>query len=391
MTRRVDALISGAGMVGLIAANALARAGMKVTVIDRQALPQWQAGQSPGLRVCAISAQRLQALRDLGIGAHLHADTVRNGSYRCMRVWDNLSDGFIEFNAEDSSHDLLGAIIENQHLISAAHQAALLRGCEIIEHAQITQFEQTDSAVHVHMQGAEPLTARVLIGAEGANSPLRALAGIQARFASHQQCGLVAMLCWPKAPRATALQAFNATGPLGILPLSPGLFSIVWSLPETQVKQWLECDEDQFIEGLMRATGRDLGTPELCSKRAAFPLRSMRVEAFFKGRIVLCGDAAHVIHPLAGQGVNLGIDDALLLARQLQHVDLRNAAVVHRALRVYQRERLSRSVEMSHLMGALNGLFSNDAPPLRWLRGMGLSAVNRMPLLKNWLLQQAGS
>ena len=222
-------------------------------------------------------------------------------------------------------------------------------------------------------------------------------AGISTKQFDYGQQGMVCYIKLDNVVEQTAFQAFNPTGPVGLLPMNnkEGVFSIVWSMSEEQVPMWLGCDEQKFCHGLKAHINRDLGMPELLSKRVAFPLRKQQASDYVKGRVVLMGDAVHVVHPLAGQGVNLGLEDAACLAELLSELvaanSLKDSDALQRKLKKYQRMRKSKVAESLLMIDAIHHLFTRQQPPLTFLRATGMKLVNRINPLKSWLMAQAGS
>ncbi|WP_223787907.1 FAD-dependent monooxygenase [Marinicella meishanensis] len=387
-----DVIINGGGMVGAITALLLAGPidgeGRQVLVIESQAATQFDPSGPRQLRVSAIAQQNLQLFDRLGVLSHM--DPERLGRYHHMRVWDNQSTGELSFEGEGEAG--LGAMVENHHIIAAAQQ-------QMVNHPRITvryqaaidSFTGTERKVRVQLADGESINAAVLVGADGARSSIRQAAGIEFKQKSYQQHGLVCYLSLEKAPPHTALQAFNPGGPVGLLPMNGSLFSMVWSLPEAQVEQWLSATDERFINALQVHINRDFGRIQLHSERQAFPLIQSYADRYHQDRVVLVGDAAHTIHPLAGQGVNLGFGDAVVLAEKLTGVALRDSEALTRALRQYQRARQAEVFKTSELMSALHHLFNNQSPPVKALRALGMNSLNRLNPLKSWLLHQAGS
>jgi 2-octaprenylphenol hydroxylase len=384
-----DVIISGGGMVGAITALGFVKQGFSVALIDRAPAPAFSAGTPPQLRVSAISRHNLQYLDELGVMAQLI--TERLGYFSHMQVWDNRSSGELDF--QQSGQQQLGAIIENDHLVWAAWQTA--RSCPEISMYQqqtIDHWQQSERKVRLSLSDGTALSAGLLVVAEGARSAIREQLEIPLKIKDYQQKGLVCLIELSQAPQSTALQSFNESGPVGILPMNDkGLFSVVWSLPEEQVDHWLNCDQERFERALQIHINRDLGGLRLVSDRAAFPLRQMYASRYHQQRVVLVGDAAHTVHPLAGQGVNLGIEDGRCLIRRCQAFGLKDQDSLSRALRKYQRERQSEVFKTSEMMSVLHHLFTSQQPALTWLRGAGMQAINHMPLIKQWLMSQAGS
>ncbi len=386
--QKFDVIISGGGMVGAVCANALAAADLSVAVVEAGPQINCQSDNERTLRVVAIAEKHLKLLADLGITSLIDDD--RMGSYQAMQVWDNNSRGQLNFNS-GSARDL-GAITENKWLVYAA-QKKLQEYPQVTTYYQHTldSFEQSQRQVSVNLDNGDKLQARLLLACDGAGSPVREMAGITVRNSSYQQRAIVCYLRISQAPEKTALQAFNHSGPVALLPMGGDLFSLVWSCDEDQYRQWLEADESRFIHGLKAHLRCDLGAIELMSERASFPLRQMYANETVVGRLVLLGDSAHVVHPLAGQGVNLGLSDVAELVRQIEGVNLRDEETVTRALKRHQRRRHSEVLMTSELMSFLQRFYAIEQPGLTWLRGKGMNLVNGFKPLKHWLINQAGS
>jgi 2-octaprenylphenol hydroxylase len=385
--KKYDIIINGAGMVGAITALLLADQGRSVALIETQLATEMPDIAHRNLRVSAISKRNLDLLTSLELGQYWSSDRI--GRYRNMVVWDNHSTGEIEFNSEGNQE--LGAMIENDLIVAAAQQQlARHTQVDVYYKTQIESFENNNRNVTVQLNN-DTLQCHLLLGADGANSVVRNKLGITRQEKPYQQFGLVAYLQIENAPKETALQAFNSGGPVGLLPMNGGLFSMVWSLPDDQVNYWLKADEARFINGLQAHINRDFGDIKLMSERQAFPLKKTQVNAFYQNRVALLGDAAHTIHPLAGQGVNLGFDDAACLVAKLKGIHLRDCEDLALALKKYQRVRMAEVHKTSETMDVLHHLFTNDAAPIKKIRALGMKSLNQIPTLKNWLLKQAGS
>ncbi len=387
--KRVDIIISGGGMIGSIAAVAASRQGLSVLLIEAKATSTIKQKSPRDLRVSAISADNINYLKELGIFNHLLQERIQ--SYSKMQVWDNRGDGEIAFEADYAQQDYLGCLLENNNLVQAAWNS-LDGQCETLQQTQIKTIENEGLQIRVELSNGDKYKSRLLIAAEGRNSFVRAFAQIKTKETPYHQKGLVSYIQIENAPTQTALQAFNAGGPIGILPINEAekIFSIVWSLPEPQAEHWLECDQKTFEKGVKQAIGKDFGRITLLSKRAVFPLTQLYAQEYFKKRIVLCGDSAHGVHPLAGQGVNLGIGDIQQLFKVLEPSVLKDNDLLHQALRKYQRRRISKVKETSEMMSLLHHLFKDDEHIKKPFRNIGLKLINSLPI-KNWLAGQAGS
>ncbi len=397
-TERFDFVFSGGGMVGASGAVGLTGCGHRVAVIEQHHAPLSASLGPRQLRVSALSLANINWLRQQGIWQHVAPD--RLGVYRAMRVWDARTGNQLDFAADLTREPALGVIVENGNLVQAAWKRLQELGVAIYapDHPQAVEDAASARESRVRITTAEnrQLSARVLVATDGAASATRQLAGIKVDAQPYGQKGLVAYVHLDGAPQETALQAFAEGGPVGLLPAGEaGLFSIVWSLPESRAEDLLSCSETEFEQRLSDTINHPkLGfrlRPLLCSQRAAFPLRTQMAAHFAQGRVVLAGDAAHVVHPLAGQGVNLGLQDVAELTRLSENLDWRNADEVKLMLRRYARNRRSQAWETAQLMTVINRLFVDDAPGKPLLRNLALSGVQAAAPIKHWLMRQAGS
>jgi len=387
--KKYDVIISGGGMIGSIAAVALSQKDLSVLLIEANKPAVIDESKPRDLRVSAISADNINFLKTLGIFNKLIPSRIQ--AYDKMQVWDNRSSGEIEFTADYSKQDYLGYLLENINLIQAAWKT-VAANCDTLAQTQIKTLENDGAQIRVELTTGETFKSRLLVAAEGRKSRIRDLAEIKTKEKSYHQHGLVAYLSIDKAPTKTALQAFNQGGPIGILPIDAkeNIFSIVWSLADDKVDEFLNCNEAQFEQAISQAIGKDFGRIKLTSKRAAFPLSQLYAQKYFNNRIVLCGDTAHGVHPLAGQGVNLGIGDIQQLVDTIDSQLLKDDELLHRALKKYQRRRLSKVQETSEMMSFLHHLFKDDNHIKKPVRNFGMNILNKLPI-KQWLMQQAGS
>ncbi len=383
-----DVVINGAGMVGAVAALLFAKQGRSVCLIETLGPTRLSDQDDHQLRVSAISKHNLKLFDELGLSRHWQAERI--GYYHHMKVWDNHSTGAIHFGG--GGNHVMGAMMENDQIVAAAQQQLATHPQVTIHYNTATEFfDVTERKVQVRLSGQEPIQCHLLIGADGARSKVRTELGINTRQKPYQQQGLVCYLKIERAPEHTALQAFNAGGPVGLLPMNGGLFSMVWSLPEDQVEAWLQADENRFINGLKAHINRDFGEISLCSERLAFPLQKTYADAFYQGRVALIGDAAHTIHPLAGQGVNLGFADAECLVEKMKAVSLKKHDELTAALKKFQRVRMAEVHKTSETMHALHHIFTNQSAAIKKLRAWGMNRLDQIKPIKSWLLKQAGS
>jgi 3-demethoxyubiquinol 3-hydroxylase len=384
-----DVLVAGAGVVGAAIALGLARAGMRVALVEPRPTPAWDEHAPRDLRVFALAPASVRMLQRLEVWDRIAAH--RAHPYREMRVWDAGGAGELHFRAQDIGAGTLGHIVEQSAIQTALWEALEReRSVELHSPARVTALHPEADSLTLDTDAGDPLTARVAIAADGADSALRTLAGLDVAGRAYGQRGLVAYVETELQHADTAWQRFLPTGPLALLPCSGGLGSIVWTLPEAEAVAMLALDDAAFGAELTRAFGARLGAMRVVSPRAAFPLRLQLVRRYVAGRVVLAGDAAHVVHPLAGQGVNLGLQDAAALidAMAAAHGEGRDpgAALL---LRRYERVRRSENAIAARAFDGLNRLFSNEALLPTLLRGPALGLVDRLGPLKRMFARHA--
>ncbi|WP_114238807.1 UbiH/UbiF/VisC/COQ6 family ubiquinone biosynthesis hydroxylase [Dyella sp. C9] len=384
----LDVAVVGGGMVGAATALTLARAGFATALIEAREPARWSVDSEVDLRVVGLAPSSIALLHELGVWASIRDS--RAGPYAHMHVWDAATGATIHFDAATEGRDLLGYIVENSlvqwRLWEALDGAGVRRICP----AQVEGYEVLDDRVQLTLAGADALSARLLVAADGAGSPLRARAGIDTRGRDYAQRGVVAHVSTERPHQGTAWQRFLDTGPLALLPLADGRSSIVWSLPEDEAQRVLSLDERSFLNELGVASDFRLGCITGTTARAAFPLRLQLAEAYQAERFVLLGDAAHTVHPLAGQGVNLGLRDVtelrdtLVAAREAGH----DLAAPH-VLRRYARRR--RSADSLDALGfdALARIYGWRAAPLVAARGLGVRLIDRLSPIKRKLAEHA--
>jgi len=374
-----DIVIVGGGVVGASCALALAQDGWDVALIETTPPPAWDAA-TPDLRVYAIAPDNAALLASLGIWTQIrHA---RAQAYRQMRVWDAGSGGELTFDADRLGCLELGWIVESSLLLDRLWAALPPAGVDIHCPARIEALHQTPTHVRLRLTDGRRLETRLVIAADGASSAIRILAGIDTTSHCYAQRGIVGYIRSEYPHRHTAWQRFLPTGPLALLPFAGDghLLSIVWTLPEAEATRILSLSDNAFSRELTSASAARLGALHPVCKRAAFPLKRQLAHAQHAGRVLVIGDAAHVVHPLAGQGVNLGLRDVTTL-----HTHLREARQCQRPwdspqrLARWARTRRSDNTLAAHTFDAINHLFSNDAVLPTLLRGHLLTAADRLP------------
>jgi 2-octaprenyl-3-methyl-6-methoxy-1,4-benzoquinol hydroxylase len=394
MSRRgaIDVAVSGGGVVGAACALALARAGLEVALVEGALPSPWQDDR-PDLRVYAFAADNAALLRDLGIWNAVR--DARAQPYRRMRVWDAAGGGELAFDADAFGRSELGWIVEHGLLLDRLWAALPGAGVRVHCPARVVALEQGgngDDAVGVRLQldDGTRLQARIAIAADGAQSTLRGLAGLEVDRHDYAQRGVVAYVATERAHEDTAWQRFLPGGPLAFLPCADGSSSIVWTLPDTDATRVLALDDLAFGRELTQAFDARLGAVHALSPRAAFPLRRQLVRDYIAGRVLVLGDAAHVVHPLAGQGVNLGLRDVAalrdgVLAAQRARRDWSAPARLSR----WARARKSENALAAHAFDGINRLYGSDGVAATLLRGPLLGLAGRLPPVTQRLWRHA--
>ncbi len=382
-----DAVIVGGGVVGAACALALAQTGLDVAIVEGREPPRWSQAQ-PDLRVYAFAPDNAALLQSLGVWPAVR--DARAHAYRRMRVWDAAGGDELRFDADALGRAQLGWIVENALLVDRLWAALSHAGVRMHCPASVQDVEQDEDGVRLRLDDGTRLDARIAIAADGAGSKLRQSAGLALSSHDYAQRGVVSFIETEHPHEDTAWQRFLTTGPLALLPFTEGRSSIVWTLPEAEAERMLALDDAAFSRELTQASAARLGVAKPVSARAAFPLRRQLAASFVAGRIVLVGDAAHVVHPLAGQGVNLGLRDVSALRELITDANARRVdwTSPHRLAR-WSRQRRSESVAAAYTFEAINRLFSNDEMHLTLLRGPALGLAGRIGPLANLLWRRA--
>ncbi|MBL8226773.1 MAG: FAD-dependent monooxygenase [Chromatiales bacterium] len=395
-----DILVVGGGLPGLLLARQLGlKSGAKpwrVIVLDGLPAPKPEAVPPWGLRVFAIAPAVEAGLRAAGAWEQLPAGRV--GYYRRMHVWQQASTadgaGSLDFDAADLGATHLGAIVEHDLLRAVLWE--LVGGTPGVETCtgELAAVPPVASDGHWLLQLADGrrVTARLVVGADGGASQVRSLLGAEGPGWTYGQQAIVAHVASERPHAATAWQCFRTDGPVALLPLADGHSSIVWSVPDARADALLALPDEDFAAELTAATDGVLGALSLTTPRRAFPLAARHTPHYTGARFALVGDAAHQVHPLAGQGVNLGLHDALALAARLaeHRVTVPQADPGdRRVLRRYERERKGDNLATLATIDGLHRLFAASGATVARAAGLGLGLVDRAPVLKRWLARRA--
>ncbi|MDT8372127.1 MAG: UbiH/UbiF/VisC/COQ6 family ubiquinone biosynthesis hydroxylase [Gammaproteobacteria bacterium] len=386
MKHDYDVIIIGGGMVGASLAIALSQdPSLKVAVIEAHQPNILNQHDQPDLRVSAITRASENMLKNLGVWQHLIPSRISR--FSDVHVWETRND-HLHFDCADIGEPILGYIIENRHI----QQAAMTRCKQLSNIDFICPVKPTECNDHtITCDNGRTLSAKLIVGADGAHSLLREWLTIDVRGWDYQQTAVVCTVATEHTHQNTAWQHFLPEGPLAFLPLAdPHQCSIVWSNSTEQAELLSQLDDDSFKTVLNNAFDRTLGDIVELSSRASFPLKLRHADHYVETGFALVGDAAHTIHPLAGQGVNIGLLDAATLAEVVldAHTKGRDIASLH-TLNKYQRRRKGDNLTMQLTMDLFKRGFGSDLAPIRWARRYGLKTVNQSQLLKNLFMKHA--
>lgn len=384
--KQAQVCVVGGGCVGLTLALGLAKENISVVVID-SAAKQQLPGDEYGLRVSALSLASQALFESLNVWPQIVAQRAR--AYTHMDVRDQDSFGKIAFNSDELDLPQLGHIVENDII-----RYALIN--ELEKYNQVTlmfdtryqQIHQSDSDVFITLESGEPIIAKLLVAADGANSTIRKQFNLPITFKDYDHNAVVATIKTAEPHNNTARQVFLPKGPLAFLPLeNTHTHSIVWSTSPEHCEELLAMDDADFNKAVMAALDGQCGLCEIQSQRAAFPLKMRYAQQWVAGKVVLIGDAAHTIHPLAGLGMNLGLKDAGYLIKLLSEQQKEFAS--ERTLRDYERTRKLDAQKHIAMMQGLKELFAGANPIKKLVRGVGLSMVDNLGPIKHLFAKQA--
>lgn len=392
-SQRFDVIVVGAGMVGAAFACLLARANpaVRIAMIEaHQSDPFDPHTFDP--RVAALTEKSRAVLQSCGAWAHISATRV--SPYQAMEVWDAEGTGRIHFDCHDVHQPNLGHIVENSLVVeSLLAEQAKLTNIEFFCPVQVARYQRLENEVTLDLQDGRLLSAPLLVAADGGNSAIRQAFNFATREWDYGHSAIVTTVETACAHQYTAWQRFMPTGPLALLPLASSdgrhYCSLVWSQQSDQAERLMALDDSAFCQQLGMASEHCLGQILSTDKRFSIPLRQRHAIDYAAERVVLLGDAAHTIHPLAGQGVNLGFADVAALVDVLSTAVARgNDLGALLTLNKYQRQRKPENLTMMAAMEGFKRLFASDNLALRWVRSTGLTQIDRLQPVKNQIIKQ---
>ena len=384
-----DIVIVGGGIVGLTLACALGSSSLRIAVIDQQASATKILTDDYDLRVSAITLASQKIFAALGVWQRIQAR--RASAFRKMHVWDATGNGYINFDSADIGESTLGYIIENSVIQAALYeQTQTYSNIDFICPAQLQQLKVHPESVALELVDGRQLITQLVIGADGAQSKVRKLAHIELTQRDYAHTAIVATIQTELPHQATAWQCFLPNGVLAFLPLAEAhTSSIVWSVTPQVAEHLNKLETKEFQQALTKAFAHRLGNVVNVSERVAFPLRMQHAKNYCLANIALLGDAAHTVHPLAGQGVNLGLLDAACLAEVILHAYNNKRAINSLAtLRRYERWRKGDNLTMLALVAGFKHLFAGENKTIASARSLGLNLTNNLQLLKNFFMRQ---
>lgn len=396
-TQVLDAVIVGGGLVGGLTALLLAQDGVQTTVLDAAPILDTEKTLSvANPRVLALSQATIHLLKTVGVWEKL----ARQQPYTGMQVWNKNGYGEINFGQPSKKtpkvEQALGSMVEPSILNLAIQQKMLQELKDYRTQVKVSRVERGVGVWIVHLADGTQLKTRLLIGADGANSFVREQAFIDIDVLDYKQAGISCAIKTAQPHQHVARQIFLETGPLAYLPMASlnleeqGHWqSIVWTLPEDYAEEYAALSDQEFIQLLTRESHHMLGEVLEASPRATFPLKARAAQQYVQDGLALIGDAAHVIHPLAGQGVNIGCLDAAVLCDVLLHDKTRGVWAHEQTLQRYEHLRKGQNDAMMHSMSAIGWIETTQLFPVIWARNLGLKQVEQLPVLKDAFMAQA--
>lgn len=389
MMQSVDIAIVGGGMVGLALAAAFKDSDLRVAVIENRE-PEAHLADLPDVRVSALSRSSENILRNLGAWQGILSR--RCSPYCAMEVWEQDSFARIEFDAQKLAQPDLGHIVENRVIqLALLEQVKQQPNVSLFMPNKCSSMAIGESEAWLTLDNGQALTAKLVVGADGANSWVRKQQDIPLTHWDYGHSAIVANVWTAEAHERVARQTFTPQGPLAFLPMGESnMSSIVWSTEPNRADKLVALSDTEFNKALTAEFDARLGLCEVVGQRFAFPLKMRYARDFAVERVALVGDAAHTIHPLAGQGVNLGLLDAASLAQEVISLWQRGEDIgTKRNLRGYERWRKAEAAKMIAAMQGFKDLFSGGNPAKKLVRGIGMTLVSQLPGAKDEIMKRA--
>ena len=381
-TQEFDVIVCGGGMIGITAACLFTQQGLRTALIDQNSLSKWNP-EIISSRVSALNIASINLFKSLDVWKSIC--NKRISPYEKMTVWEDKSEASISFDAFSQSTPYLGCIAENCAIVdSIADKLNQNYHFQKFENTALLDIEHTDNGPVLHLDNNSKLNCTLLVGADGAQSRVRELSNINTTFFDFDQDAIVTTVTLARSHQATAWQAFLPTGPVALLPLKDGRCSIVWSCDRKYAKKLLDLSDQAFCSRLSDIFEHQPGLITECEARLHFPLRQHHAEQYISANTALIGDAAHITHPLAGLGANIGFMDAASLSQVIESAIERNTDIAKQSvLRRYERWRKGENALVLNTMKGFKELFGSALPATSTMRRTGIGIVENLPPLKN--------
>lgn len=383
-----DVVIVGGGMVGALAACGLGDSGLRVAVVERDLPASFAANQPYDLRVSALNLASVHILQQLG--AWNGISSRRLCQFKRLRVWEKSGD--TTFDCRDMQRPELGFIVENRVIqLALLERLADFANVELLAPANITNIDyQPFAKTTLTMEDGNAICGKVLVAADGGNSKVRSAVNCRVHKWDYRQHAMVIGVKIAGGQQDITWQRFSATGPQAFLPLVDGYASLVWYLDEASVSRLKKLPDEQLIAEISASYPQELGQITAINARGSFPLQRLHAAQYALAGAALIGDAAHIINPLAGQGVNMGLADAACLAEVLLDATAAGQAIASKkVLKRYEEMRRHENLKMLLLTDTLYQVFSNDVPPLRFIRNLGLGLAQKLTPARKKLMRLA--
>ena len=388
MSATTDVIVVGGGLVGTSCALALAQQGLQVTLLDSKSPSTPNvANQAWDSRIYAISPGNAAWLQSLGVWDSLNHERIC--AIENMQIWADVNTELLQFKSYEANATSLGFIVENRQLQQALWRALESAGVNLLTGLECITLKVERDQATLQVADGRSCSSKLVVAADGGNSWLRAQAGIPVQSHDYQQMGVVANFATELSPQNVARQWFREDGVLAWLPLPGKRISMVWSGANERAQHLLRLDAETLAAEVAAAGAHALGSLSTITNAVAFPLLMQTAHQLVQPRLVLVGDAAHQIHPLAGQGVNLGFRDVIVLTEVLSQKNTYQDIGDVMLLRHYERARKPDMLTMRHLTHGLHSLFGNEQPVLKKVRNWGLALTNQQSALKKYLIKQA--
>ncbi len=382
-----DAIVVGAGLVGMSMALALAKSGLKIAVIEKTGISAQLDAAFDG-RVSAIALGSKYILDDVGAWEFIqpHAEPILD-----IRVSDGATPFFLHYDHKEVGENPFGYIVENRYTRYGLHQAAAkFPNITLIENFKVKTLLQEQYSASITRDNGDSIAASLIIAADGKTSQIRQLAGIGATTWDYRQTAIVCTIEHSLEHNGLAQERFLPIGPFAVLPMTGKRSSLVWVEPNDRVKIYMDLPEEEFVQEITERIGGYLGDIRTSGKRFSYPLSMLHAKKYSAQRIAFIGDAAHSIHPIAGQGVNLGFRDVATLGALISEQYRRGLDIgAENILATYEKSRAMDNVSMIAITDLLNRLFSNNILPIRTARDIGLWAVGKLPSVKKLFMHHA--